>query len=401
MPLPARILLGVSGGIAAYKSLDLVRRLRERGVAVRVVMTEAAGRFVQPLAFQALSGEPVRTSLWDEGAEAAMGHIELARWAELILIAPASANVIARLAQGMADDLLSTLVLASAAPLVLAPAMNRQMYAHPATRANLATLQQRGVRILGPAAGAQACGEVGPGRMLEPTEILAALEVPTVAPVLAGRRVVVNAGPTLEDLDPVRYIGNRSSGRMGFAIAAAACAAGAEVTLVAGPVSLPTPGGVRRIDVRSAAQMLSACLQAAADADVFIGAAAVADYRAAEVLPVKRKRGAQAHLTLELVRNPDVIAEVATRHPRLYAVGFAAETLTGDALLAEARRKRVAKGLALVCANTVGEGLGFEVDDNTLLLVDADRAVPIGPAPKQTLAAALVAEIAARLEPVR
>lgn len=398
MPLPARLLLGVSGGIAAYKSLELVRRLRERGVAVRVVMTEAAGRFVQPLAFQALSGEPVRTTLWDEAAEAAMGHIELARWAEQILIAPASADLIARLAAGMADDLISTLVLASAAPLAIAPAMNRQMYAHPATQANLATLKQRGVRILGPAAGAQACGEIGPGRMLEPAEILAALDSPRVATVLAGRRVVVNAGPTLEDLDPVRYIGNRSSGRMGFAIAAAARDAGADVTLVAGPVALPTPPGVRRIDVRSAAQMLDACLAATEDAHVFIGAAAVADYRAVEVLPVKRKRGGQERLTLELVRNPDVIAEVAGRNPRLYAVGFAAETLTGEALLTEARRKRTAKGLALVCANTVGEGLGFEVEDNALLLVDADTAVPIGPAPKPALAATLVAEIAARLE---
>jgi phosphopantothenoylcysteine decarboxylase/phosphopantothenate--cysteine ligase len=401
MPLPARILLGVSGGIAAYKSLELVRRLRDRDVAVRVVMTEAATRFVQPLAFQALSGEPVRTTLWDEGAEAAMGHIELARWADLILIAPASADVIARLAQGMADDLLSTLVLASAASLMIAPAMNRQMYAHPATQANLAMLRSRGVRVLGPAAGAQACGEVGPGRMLEPAEILAALEAATVAPVLAGRRVVVNAGPTLEDLDPVRYIGNRSSGRMGFAIAAAARDAGAEVTLVAGPVSLPTPAGVRRIDVRSAEQMLAACLQAADGADVFIGAAAVADYRAAEVLPVKRKRGGRERLTLELIRNPDVIAEVVARHPGLYAVGFAAETLSGEALLAEARRKLGTKGLALVCANTVGEGVGFEVEDHSLLLVDADSVRPIGPWPKTALAAALIGEIAARLGAAR
>jgi len=397
MPLPVRVLLCVSGGIAAYKSLELTRRLRDRGVEVRVVMTEAAGRFVQPLAFQALSGEPVRTTLWDAAAEAAMGHIELARWAELILIAPASADLIARLAHGLADDLVSTLVLASAAPLVIAPAMNRQMYAHPATQANLAVLQSRGTRVLGPAAGAQACGEVGPGRMLEPAEILAALES-AVAPVLAGRRVLVNAGPTLEDLDPVRYIGNRSSGRMGFAIAAAAREAGAEVTLVAGPVSLPTPAGVRRIDVRSAAQMLEACRAAAATAEVFIGAAAVADYRAVEVLPVKRKRGAQERLTLELVRNPDVIAEVAADHPTLYVVGFAAETLTGEALLAEARRKREAKRLALVCANTVGEGLGFEVEDNTLTLVDAEHVLRLGPMPKPALAAALVVEIAARLE---
>lgn len=398
---PKRILLGVSGGIAAYKSLELTRRLREDGAEVRVVMTEAATRFVQPLAFQALSGQPVRTTLWDEAAEAAMGHIELARWAELILIAPASADLIARLAQGRADDLLSTVVLASAAPLLLAPAMNRQMYAHPATQANLATLTARGVRLLGPASGAQACGEVGPGRMLEPAEILAALMPTPVTRGLEGRRVVVNAGPTLEDLDPVRFIGNRSSGRMGFAIAEAAQAMGAVVTLVAGPVSLATPVGVTRVDVRSAAQMLEACLAAAANADLFVGAAAVADYRAAEVLTVKRKRAGEERLTLELLRNPDVIAEVTARHPTLYAVGFAAETLTGEALLAEARRKRAAKGLALVCANTVGEGMGFEVDDNALWLVDADSAELLGPMPKSDLARALMVAVAGRLESAR
>lgn len=400
MGRPKRILLGVSGGIAAYKSLELTRRLREGGAEVRVVMTDAATRFVQPLAFQALSGQPVRTTLWDEAAEAAMGHIELARWAELILIAPASADLIARLAQGRADDLLSTLVLASAAPLVLAPAMNRQMYAHPATQANLGTLASRGVRLLGPASGAQACGEVGPGRMLEPAEILAAL-TPPVARRLEGRRVVVNAGPTLEDLDPVRFIGNRSSGRMGFAIAEAAQAMGAEVTLVAGPVSLATPSGVKRVDVRSATQMLEACLAAAANADLFVGAAAVADYRAAEVLTVKRKRAGEERLTLELLRNPDVIAEVTARHPTLYAVGFAAETLTGESLLAEARRKRAAKGLALVCANTVGEGMGFEVDENALWLVDADSAELLGPMPKSDLARALMVAVADRLESAR
>lgn len=397
---PKRILLGVSGGIAAYKSLELTRRLREGGAEVRVVMTEAATRFVQPLAFQALSGQPVRITLWDEAAEAAMGHIELARWAELILIAPASADLIARLAHGRADDLLSTLVLASAAPLLLAPAMNRQMYAHPATQANLGTLASRGVRLLGPASGAQACGEVGPGRMLEPAEILAAL-TPPVARRLEGRRVVVNAGPTLEDLDPVRFIGNRSSGRMGFAIAEAAQAMGAEVTLLAGPVSLATPSGVKRVDVRSATQMLEACLAAAANADLFVGAAAVADYRAAEVLTVKRKRAGEERLTLELLRNPDVIAEVTARHPTLYAVGFAAETLTGEALLAEARRKRAAKGLALVCANTVGEGMGFEVDENALWLVDADSAELLGPMPKSDLARALMVAVADRLESAR
>ena len=251
-----RILLGVSGGIAAYKSCELVRRLRDLGAEVRVVMTEGATRFVSPTTFQALSGQPVRVSLWDAQAEAAMGHIELARWAERILVAPASADLLARLAHGLADDLLTTLCLASAAPLYLAPAMNQQMWAHPAVQANLVLLRQRGVQVLGPAAGEQACGDMGSGRMLEPHELRDALAASFGNGALAGLQVVVSAGPTYEDIDPVRFIGNRSSGRMGFAVAAAAAEAGATVSLVAGPVSLATPVGVaRRIDVRSAAQM--------------------------------------------------------------------------------------------------------------------------------------------------
>ncbi|EQD30506.1 phosphopantothenoylcysteine decarboxylase/phosphopantothenate--cysteine ligase, partial [mine drainage metagenome] len=268
---PRRVLLGVSGGIAAYKSCELVRRLRAREVEVRVVLTANAERFVTATTFQALSGQPVRSGLWDAAAEAAMGHIELARWAELILIAPASARTLARLAHGLADDLLSTLCLASDRPLVLAPAMNRLMWAHPATQANLALLQARGAHVLGPDSGAQACGETGDGRMLEPDAIVTALDealnqsaADATAPALQGLHVLVSAGPTCEDLDPVRYLGNRSSGRMGFAIAAAAAQAGAEVTLVAGPVSLATPPGVaRRVDVRSALQMHAAMLQAA------------------------------------------------------------------------------------------------------------------------------------------
>src|SRR5690242_19607456 len=254
-----RILLGVSAGIAAYKSCELVRRLREKGAEVRVVMTEAATHFVGTTTFQALSGQPVRVSLWDENAEAAMGHIELARWAERILIAPASADLIAKLAHGHADDLLTTLCLASAAPLSVAPAMNQQMWAHPAVQANLALLRQRGVQVLGPAAGEQACGDVGSGRMLEPHELRDALAASFGSGALAGLEVVVSAGPTFEDIDPVRFIGNRSSGKMGFAVAQAAAEAGARVTLVAGPVSLATPAGVaRRVDVRSAAQMQAA-----------------------------------------------------------------------------------------------------------------------------------------------
>ena len=294
-----RILLGVSGGIAAYKSCELVRRLREQGAEVRVVMTAGAEHFVGAATFQALSGQPVRSSLWDAHAEAAMGHIELARWAERILVAPASADTIARLAHGHADDLLSTLCLASAAPLYLAPAMNQQMWAHPAVQANLALLRQRGVQVLGPASGDQACGDVGSGRMLEPHELRDALAASFGHGALAGLRVVVSAGPTYEDIDPVRFIGNRSSGRMGFAVAAAAAQAGASVSLVAGPVSLATPAGVaRRIDVRSAAQMQVAVREACQAADIYIGASAVGDYRPANVSALKLKKSAGAPLSL-------------------------------------------------------------------------------------------------------
>lgn len=288
-----RILLGVSGGIAAYKAAVLVRGLREAGATVRVVMTANAGHFVGAATFQALSGEPVRSSLWDPQAEAAMGHIELARWADTLLVAPASADLLARLAHGLADDLLTTLALATGAPLVLAPAMNQAMWAHPATAANLATLRARGASVLGPDSGDQACGETGPGRMLEPAAIIAALVATAPAAGagrLAGRRLVVSAGPTHEDLDPVRFLGNRSSGRMGFAVAAAAAAAGARVSLVAGPVALATPAGVDRIDVRSAAQMHEAVLAAVSGADAYVGAAAVADYRPVQVAAGKIKR---------------------------------------------------------------------------------------------------------------
>ena len=272
-----RVLLGVSGGIAAYKAAELVRRLRDAGAQVRVVLTANAERFVTALTFQALSGNPVRSSLWDEAAKGAMGHIELARWADQVLIAPASADLLARLAQGRADDLLSTLCLATAAPLAVAPAMNQQMWAHAATQANLAILRSRGVQVFGPAAGSQACGDVGSGRLLEPPELVAALAAVRAPGELAGQRWLVSAGPTYEDIDPVRFVGNRSSGRMGFAVAAAAHAAGAQVTLVAGPVALPTPHGVTRIDVRSARQMREAVLAAVADSEVFVSAAAVGD----------------------------------------------------------------------------------------------------------------------------
>ena len=389
-----RILLGVSGGIAAYKSCELVRRLRELGAEVRVVMTEGATRFIGPTTFQALSGQPVRVSLWDEGAEAAMGHIELARWAERILIAPASADLLARLAHGLADDLLTTLCLASAAPLYVAPAMNQQMWAHPAVQANVGALRQRGVQLLGPAAGGQACGDIGSGRMLEPHELRDALVASFGSQILAGLNVLVSAGPTYEDIDPVRFIGNRSSGRMGFAVAEAAAQAGAVVTLVAGPVSLVTPAGVtHRIDVRSAAQMHAAVLAAAPQSDIYIGAAAVGDYRPLEVSAHKLKKHAGAPLALQLGENPDILASLSAQVVHPFLVGFAAET---HDVASYAQGKLQRKGLDMIAANQVGEGLGFEAVDNALSLYWANGAVELPRAAKPELARQLIAHVAER-----
>lgn len=394
-----RILLGVSAGIAAYKSCELVRRLREQGAEVRVVMTEGATHFVGATTFQALSGQPVRVSLWDEGAEAAMGHIELARWAERVVVAPASADVLARLAHGQADDLLTTLCLASAAPLYVAPAMNQQMWAHPAVQANLATLRSRGVAVLGPAEGEQACGDIGSGRMLEPGELRDALAASFGSGALAGLRVVVSAGPTYEDIDPVRFIGNRSSGRMGFAVAEAAAATGARVTLVAGPVSLPTPAGVaQRVDVRSAAQMREAVLDAASTADVYIGAAAVGDYRPAQVAERKLKKHDGAPLVLDLAENPDILKDLAAMQPHPFLVGFAAET---HDVAAYARDKLARKGLDMIAANRVGSGLGFEADDNALSLFWPGGGEELPRASKRELAARLVECVAARYRVAR
>lgn len=389
-----RILVGVSGGIAAYKSCGLVRRLRDAGAEVRVVMTANAAHFVGAATFQALSGQAVRSSLWDEHAEAAMGHIELARWAERVVIAPATADLIARLAHGMADDLLTTLCLATTAPLYLAPAMNRQMWAHAAVQANLAVLRARGVHVLGPAAGEQACGEVGAGRMLEPEDLRDALAASFVDEVLRGVRVLVSAGPTYEDLDPVRYLGNRSSGRMGFAVAQAAAEAGAAVTLVAGPVQLPTPTGVvRRIDVRSAAQMHAAVLAAAAQTDIYIGAAAVGDYRPARTVEHKLKKQADEGITLDLVQNPDIIGSLAAQEPHPFLVGFAAET---DAVADYAQDKLQRKGLDMIAANQVGDGMGIEVADNALQVFWPGGSQSLPRAPKPELARDLVASVAQR-----
>lgn len=388
-----RIVLGVSGGIAAYKAADLARRLIEVGAEVQVVMTAGAQEFVTPMTFQALTGRPVRSSLWDAQAEASMGHIELARWPDRIVIAPASADLLARLAQGMANDLLTTLCLATDKPLSVAPAMNRQMWAHAATQANIQTLRQRGVEILGPGSGDQACGEVGLGRMLEPLEIREALLRHTARGPLQGVKVAINAGPTREPVDPVRVLTNRSSGKMGFAVAEALALAGARVQLIAGPVHLPTPNGVRRIDVETAAEMLDASLAAASEAEVFIGTAAIADYRPAQSAPGKIKK-AKAAMSLQLERTEDVISTVRKAHPELFVVGFAAET---DDLEKYARDKLRRKGLDLVAANWVGEGRAFDQDHNALHAFWADGEREFAQASKAELAQQLVALIAERL----
>ncbi len=390
-----RILLGVTGGIAAYKAADLVRRLLDAGAEVRVVMTEGAQHFIAATTFQALSGQPVRTSLWDAAAEAAMGHIELARWATRLVIAPASADSLARLAQGAASDLLSTLCLASEAPVAVVPAMNRVMWAHAATQANIRTLSDRGVSVLGPADGDQACGEVGAGRMLEPLEIVAALVTLATPQRLAGKKILISAGPTFEDLDPVRFLGNRSSGKMGFALAAMAARMGAQVTLIAGPVALPTPAGVSRVNVRRAAQMREAVLAALPGQDTYIGAAAVADYMPAQTQAQKIKKAGDT-LTVQLVRTPDILAEVAAHaaRPRC-VVGFAAET---QELEAYARDKLARKRVDMIAANDVAaQGIGFESEDNALAVFDAGGRTDIPRGPKLEVAAALLSLIAARL----
>jgi phosphopantothenoylcysteine decarboxylase/phosphopantothenate--cysteine ligase len=393
-----QVLLGITGGIAAYKSAELVRRLRDAGATVRVVMTPAACEFITPLTLQALSGEPVHLDLLDPAAEAAMGHIELARWADLVLVAPASADFMARVAAGIADDLLSTLCLATKAPLLFAPAMNQAMWSNAATQQNLHTLTARGVRFAGPGEGAQACGDTGPGRMLEvPDLVSAAIGVFASGP-LAGVRLMLTAGPTREAIDPVRYISNSSSGKMGFALAAAAADAGAEVTLVAGPVSLPTPAGVSRIDVITAGEMHAAVMARVADCDVFIGCAAVADYRAAEIAPQKIKKTGET-LELHLVRNPDIIAAVAAHRPRPFTVGFAAET---SDLLVHARQKLERKGLDLVIANDVSRSdIGFGSDRNEVRVVSASGDGEPQSGSKQAVARALVEDIAHRLHATR
>jgi phosphopantothenoylcysteine decarboxylase/phosphopantothenate--cysteine ligase len=395
---PVRVLLGVTGGIAAYKSAEIVRRLRERGAEVQVVMTAGARQFVTPLTFQALSGRPVRSDLWAEAAEAAMGHIELARWADRILVAPASADFLARLAHGLADDLLTTLCLATDVPISVAPAMNRLMWSNPATRSNVELLRTRGVAILGPGAGDQACGETGPGRMLEPAELVAAILAPpavaspVVVGALAGRKVVVTAGPTRERIDPVRFITNRSSGKMGYAVAEAARDAGAEVVLVSGPVNLPAPPGLRRVCVETAEQMMAAVGAEVPGTDIFIAAAAVSDYRPVQVSSEKIKKTSDS-LLLALSRTPDILATVAAGSPRPFVVGFAAETQNVER---NALAKLEGKRLDMIAANQVGDGLAFDCDDNALTVYWPDGKRELPKAGKAQLAAQLVGVIAER-----
>ena len=391
------IVLGLSGGIACYKAADFTRELVKAGATVQVVMTEAAERFITPVTLQALSNRPVFTSQWDAREANNMAHINLTRAADAIVVAPASADLMARLAQGRADDLLSLTCLArpiERCPLLLAPAMNREMWAHPATQRNLAQLRADGTTILGPGSGDQACGEIGDGRMLEPTELLAELIAFFQPKLLAGRRVLITAGPTFEPIDPVRGLTNRSSGKMGFAVARAAAEAGASVTLVAGPVHLPTPRGVTRIDVITARQMFDAATGAAASSDVFVATAAVADWRpvAFNDHKIKKRPGAKAPPSFELTENPDILTTIARLDKAPYCVGFAAES---HDLLEHAREKLERKGVPLIVAN-LGPAT-FGQDDNMLTLVDASGERELPRADKLTLARTLVAEIARRL----
>ena len=386
-----RIVLGISGGIAAYKSAELVRLLVGAGASVQVVMSEAATHFVTPVTFQALSGRPVFTDQWDTRVANNMAHIDLSRGADVLLIAPASADCLAKLAHGLADDLLSTLALARECPLLVAPAMNRQMWENPANQRNIKQLRQDGIAILGPGCGAQACGETGDGRMLEPEELFELLENFFAPKLLAGKRVVMTAGPTFEPIDAVRGITNSSSGKMGYAIARAAIAAGADVTLVSGPSAQTAPLGARRIDVQSAQEMLQAVLQHIGTADIFIGVAAVADYAVKNRSAHKIKKS-DADLSIELTPNPDILATVASLPAAPFCVGFAAESQN---LLQYADEKRRRKKIPLLAANLVQSALG--ADDNELILLDDAGQHPLPRASKQVLAHELIRHVAAML----
>src|SRR5689334_22593251 len=389
-----RIVLGITGGIAAYKAAELTRLLVKQGIVVDVLMTPAATQFITPTTLQALSGRPVLTDLWQSGAANAMGHIDLSRGADAIVVAPASADFIAKLAHGLGDDLLSTLCLARACPLLVAPTMNVQMWNNAATQRNIAQLKEDGIEILGPGSGGQACGEVGDGRMIEPEEILAAILAWAQPKLLEGKRVLITAGPTFEAIDPVRGITNRSSGKMGYAIARAAREAGAEVTLVSGPTGLPAPRGVLRLDVSSAREMHDVVIAHAASAHVFVAVAAVADWRAELPSAAKIKKSSPPEpLTVRFVPNPDILAEVAALPSPPFCVGFAAES---ERLVEHARAKLAAKKLPLVIANRVQDAIG--ADESELVLVEERASVTLPRAGKLEQARRIVAEIAARLD---
>ncbi len=393
-----RILLGITGGIAAYKSAELTRQFKTAGADVRVVLTPAAAEFITPLTLQALSGNPVHQHMLDPAAEAGMGHIELAKWADLVLIAPASADLMARLAAGMGNDLLTTLCLATDAPIALAPAMNQAMWRDQRTQDNAARLQGLGMQLFGPGIGDQACGDSGPGRMLEPVELAQRSAELFGNTALAGRHVVITAGPTREALDPVRYISNHSSGKMGYALAEAARQSGARVTLISGPVNLAVPAGVERVDAVSAEQMLNASLAACADADLFIAAAAVADYRAASVAEQKIKKSQEA-MQINLVKNPDIVAAVAALAQRPFTVGFAAETQQVESY---ARDKMTRKKLDMIIANDVSQaGIGFNSDDNAVTVIDPHTCTTYPQASKRQLATQLIAHIAQQMSSPR
>ena len=385
-----RILLGVTGSIAAYKSADLVRRLREVGATVRVAMTENAKRFITPLTMQAVSGYPVHEELFDVHAEAAMGHIELARWADAVLVAPATADFMARLANGNADDLLTTLCLATPAPIALAPAMNQGMWKHTLTQDNLQALKQKGTRILGPTEGSQACGDVGPGRMIEPAEIVEKVSTLFSTGTLSGLRVLVTAGPTHEAIDPVRFMTNGSSGKMGYALAEAAREAGANVTLISGPVSIAKPLHIECVPVVTAQDMYDTVMRKVAEYDIFLAVAAVSDYRSQAIAEQKIHKNEYAtQLTLE--RNPDIVSSVGQLPDKPFIVGFAAET---ENVVAQAQAKRKRKQMDMIIANRVGKGRGMGSDDNAVTLLTADSEVTLPLTSKRKLARQLIAMIA-------
>ncbi len=391
------IVLGITGGIAAYKAPELVRRLRERGADVQIVMTRAAEEFVTGTALQAVSGHPIRSNLWDKEAEAAMSHIELARWADVVLIAPATAEMLSRLAGGGAPDLLTTLCLATRAPIAVAPAMNHVMWSNPAVQSNVRLLQERGMYMLGPDYGDQACGETGAGRMLQPDDIASMVFGPEIGigskrGRLLGKRVLVTAGPTREPIDPVRYISNRSSGKMGFAVASAAAAQGADVTLVSGPVNLADPHGVEVVRVQTASEMYDVTHKHGGLADVFIAAAAVADYRPADLADKKIKKKDET-MTIELVRAPDILASVAALDGGPFTVGFAAET---DKVREYALAKLEKKNLDMIVANRVGSDCGFDVDENAVDVYWNGGEQSFPTAAKTDLAAQIIELIAER-----